>query len=142
MTPRAHRLRIPSRTSCLARVRRHVAGWADEAGLPAADAFALQLAVDEVCANTIEHAYGGRADGRMEVEATVKPDCLVVSVRHQGKPYDPKTSPAPPLAHVVAERRLHGYGLHLIQRLVDEVRFRTHNGSSEVVLTKRRAKRG
>lgn len=134
----AHRLTIPSRTSELARVRRRVAGWAAEAGLNEGAAHALQLAVDEAIANAIEHGYGGRPDGRVEVEAVLKPEALTVCVRYHGVKFDPAQHPIPDLKTALSERRLHGYGLHLMRRLVDELAFGAHGGAHEVRLTQRR----
>jgi anti-sigma regulatory factor (Ser/Thr protein kinase) len=134
----APRLTIPSRTSQLARVRARVACWAEQAGLPERAAQALQLAVDEACANAIEHGYGGRPDGRVEVEVAFKPDALTVTVRHRGDPYDPERYRPPELKQKVQGHRVHGYGLHLMHRLVDEIAFRLRDGASEVCLTKRR----
>jgi anti-sigma regulatory factor (Ser/Thr protein kinase) len=142
MPHRPHRLSIPSRTSELARVRRTVALWAAEAGLPEADAFALQLAVDEAVANAIEHGFGGRPDGRVVVEAALDAAALTIAVRHRGRPFDPARQPMADLRTVVAERRPHGYGLHLMRRLVDELAFLTAGGANEVRLTKRRPGRG
>ena len=134
--PPDRRLSIPSRTSDLARVRRHVARWAREADLPEPAADALQLAVDEACANVIEHGYAGRLDGRVEVEAHLLPDRVVVVVRHRGVPYDPAAMPVTGLSETLAQRRPHGYGLHLMRRLVDAVDFTSRRGVSEVRLTK------
>ena len=134
----APHLTIPSRTSQLARVRRRVACWAEEAGLAERAAQALQLAVDEACANAIEHGYGGRPDGRVEVEVTFREDAVTVVVRHRGDPYDPERYQPPELRGMLEGHRVHGYGLHLMHRLVDEIAFRRHDGASEVALTQRR----
>jgi anti-sigma regulatory factor (Ser/Thr protein kinase) len=115
-----------------------VACWAEEAGLPEKAAHALQLAVDEACANAIEHGYGGRPDGRVEVEVTFKQDAVTVTVRHRGDPYDPERYRPPELQQMVRGYVVHGYGLHLMHRLVDEVAFHLRDGASEVRLTKRR----
>ncbi len=136
--PTPHRLSIPSRTSELARVRRCVVQWAAEAGLPERAAHALQLAVDEAVANAIEHGYGGRPDGRVVVEATLGPDALTVAVRHRGQGFDPQRQRPPTLDQALNQRRAHGYGLHLMRRLVDELVFGTSRGASEVRLTLRR----
>ena len=133
-----HHLTIPSRTSQLARVRRCVMDWAQEAGLSDSDAQALQMAVDEACANAIEHAYAGRTDGSVEIEATLKRDALVITVRHRGEPFDPKLHTISALTTMRDQRRIHGYGLHLMQRLTDDLSFRTKGRTSEVRLTKRR----
>lgn len=137
-----HKLSIPSRTSQLARVRGCVAEWAAEAGLSTKDADALQLAVDEACANAIEHGYGGKPDGTVDVEAKRKAHALVVTVRHHGEPFDPKQHQLAALTDIRSQRRKHGYGLHLMQRLVDEVTFVARSGATEVRLTKRRADSG
>ena len=133
-----HKLSIPSRTSQLARVRRAVASWAAEAGLSSEEASALQCAVDEACANAIEHGYGGKPNGTVDVEAKLKADVLVVTVRHHGKPFDPKQHQLAALTDIRSQRRKHGYGLHLIHKLVDDVRFKASGHTSEVRLTKRR----
>ena len=54
---------IPSATRYLARVRRFVDKQATAAGLSERAADEVRLAVDEACANAIEHAYGGRETG-------------------------------------------------------------------------------
>lgn len=134
----SHKLSIPSQTSQLARVRRYVASWAAEAGLSQKDADALQMAVDEACANAIEHGYGGKPDGTVDVEAKLKADEVIVTVRHHGEPFDPKQHQLAALTDMRKKRRKHGYGLHLMHKLMDDVRFKARGRTSEVRLTKRR----
>ena len=141
MAPRAHTVTIPSDTRYLREVRAFVAREGAEAGLADEAIHALQLAVDEACANAIEHGYAGRPDGEVEVAARVRRQgtgrpALVVAVRHRGSPYDPERDPPPALAQSLKTHRRGGYGLHLIHRLVDAVAFRQHKGASEVLLTK------
>ena len=138
MTHRAHKLSIPSRTSQLARVRRYVAAWAVEAGLSFDDASDLQCAVDEACANAIEHGYSGNPNGTVDVEAKLKTNALVVTVRHHGKPFNPEKHHLTALPDMRSERHPHGYGLHLMHILVDDVRFKATGSTSEVRLTKRK----
>ncbi|MDX1439322.1 MAG: ATP-binding protein [Rubricoccaceae bacterium] len=128
---------IPSKTSQLSRVRRHVAAWSREAGLSEQATDALQLAVDEACANAIEHGYGGKGNGEVDVQAKLTKDAIVVTIRHHGTPFDPKVHSLAALSDMRSQRRPHGYGLHLMKRLVDDVVFRATGGGSEVRLTKR-----
>lgn len=132
----SHKLSIPSRTSQLARVRRCVAVWAEEAGLSQKDADALQMAVDEACANAIEHGYAGKPDGTVDVIATLKSNAIIVTVRHHGAPFNPDLHQRAALTDMRKNRRKHGYGLHLMHKLVDEVRFKASGRTSEVRLTK------
>lgn len=138
MTRCAHTLSIPSQTSQLARVRKCVMAWSEEAGLTDDAAAALQMAVDEACANTIEHAYAGRPNEKVKITATLRKDALVVTIRHTGAPFDPKLHQRTALKDMRKQRRPHGYGLHLMHRLVDEIDFVAKGKASEVRLTKLR----
>lgn len=139
----ARTLRVPGRTSELARVRRCVAAWAAEADLPEATARRLQLAVDEAVANAIEHGLADPERGRITVEARDEPTGLTVAVRHRGERFDPTTAVLPSPSDTVQRRAAHGYGLHLIRTLVDTVAYRyragrTGAGTNEVRLTARK----
>jgi len=65
-------------------------------------------------------------------------DALVVTVRHHGEPFNPGLHQLAALTDMRSQRRKHGYGLHLMQRLVDDVRFKANGRKSEVRLTKLR----
>lgn len=130
---------IPARTDALARVRRRVAAWAAEARLPETRARRLVLAVDEACANAIEHGLKGRPDGRVTVSADVAKGRVEVTVRHRASRFDPTAIPhtLPPgalVAKAIARRAAHGYGLPLLNTLVDHVSYRWDRGTNELRL--------
>jgi serine/threonine-protein kinase RsbW len=127
-------LRIRGRTSELVRVRRRVAAWAAAAGLPDAPARRLQLAVDETVANAIEHGLED-AGGRVVVRGAPGDGRLTVTVRYRGARFDPTAARTPAPEEALRERAQHGYGLHLIRRLVDDVAYRWDRGANEVRLT-------
>ena len=129
-------LRVAGRTSELARVRRAVEAWSAEAGLGAAKARRLQLAVDEAVANAIEHGLAS-ATGKITVGADVQAGEVTVRVRYRGDRFDPTAAPARPAADSLRQRAEHGYGLLLIRGLVDDAAYRYTRGVNEVELTKR-----
>lgn len=128
-------LRVRGRTSELARVRRCVAAWAESARLPQAQARRLQLAVDETVANAIEHGMDDAERGHVIVRGSPTRGRLTVTVRYRGERFDPTTAPTPAPDDTLRQRAAHGYGLHLIRRLVDDVTYRWDHGSNEVRLT-------
>jgi len=136
MDPRAVTLRVRPDTAELARVRRAVAAWAVDAGLDEAPARRLQMAVDEAVANAIEHGMDGA--GRVMVHGAPGRGRLTVTVRYRGARFDPTSAPAPAPGDSLRRRAEHGYGLHLIRRLVDEVAYRWDRGTNEVRLMTRR----
>jgi anti-sigma regulatory factor (Ser/Thr protein kinase) len=126
-------LRVRGNTAELGRVRRAVAAWAEAAGLAEAPARRLTLAVDEAVANAIEH--GMTQGGRVVVRGTPGRRRLTVAVRYRGPRFDPTTAPTPTPDETLRRRSEHGYGLHLIRFLADEVAYRWDDGANEIRLT-------
>jgi serine/threonine-protein kinase RsbW len=100
--------------------------------------FDLQLALEEACCNVIEHAYNGEG-GEFCVCVETRGRDVVITLRDQGKPFDPASVPAPDMHLPLDERRIGGLGLHLIYQLMDEVRFEFSDGTNTLTLVKRNA---
>ncbi|KUH85420.1 stage II sporulation protein E [Mycobacterium sp. GA-1999] len=79
----------------LTEVRHRLAAWLRSNGISDAAAADLVLVVNEACSNSVEHAYRGRAPGRMRVEAEIHDDAVHVRVTDFGSwkapPADPGT---------------------------------------------------
>ena len=54
-----------------------------------------------------------------------------------GRPFDPFTSPAPDTTLSVEDRDIGGQGIHLVRRMVDELRYHRRSDRNIVMLTKR-----
>jgi sigma-B regulation protein RsbU (phosphoserine phosphatase) len=80
---------------------------------------ALELAVDEAASNVMKHAYHGREDQRIHLEAEAFPGHLAITIHHFGDPFDPATAPLP----LLDGSRDSGFGVYIIARSVDEVRY-------------------
>jgi sigma-B regulation protein RsbU (phosphoserine phosphatase) len=97
---------------------------------------ALELAVNEAASNIMKHAYHGRPDQWIHLEAEAFPSHVSVRLHHFGDPFDPSTAPPPPLNG----SRESGYGAYIMTRSVDSVRYyRDERGRNCVALMKLRA---
>jgi phosphoserine phosphatase RsbU/P len=106
-----------------------------QAACPLADAdvAALELAVNEAASNVMKHAYRGRADQRIQLDAERFPDRIVVRLHHVGDPFDPAAVTPP----VFDGSRESGFGLYLITHSVDEVSHsRDERGRNCIALVK------
>lgn len=119
-------LRVSSELKELAIVADFVAEFARRACLTADDTFAIQMAVDEACANVIEHAYGGQPDGILHVACRLVGDEVIVTIRDRGRPFDPSTVARPDVTAPLEERQEGGLGLHFMEALMDSLRFDFH----------------
>ncbi len=132
-----HRLDVPAHPASLETVRRFVREVARQAGLSDRATGHVTLAVDEACANVVEHAYGGESGHAFEVWAGMQDADFVVRIRHTGRAFDPASYVGPTrLDEGVTLRRKGGFGVFLMRQLVDDVRYHTRGGVSEVRLAK------
>lgn len=133
-----HTMTIPSATRHLGAVRQFVAERAEAEGLPENTVQELRMAVEEACANVIEHAYAGDTSREIDVTVIADAERFTVRIRDEGKPFRPETYAAPDVRKLIKRRRSGGLGVHLMRRLMDQVEYRTRAGTNEVRLTKYR----
>lgn len=140
---RTFSLQVPSNTENLAMIRDFVNGIGTRAGLPASEVAKLELAVDEACANVIEHAYGPEVVKEVSVRATLDDDTVQIDVVDTGKGFDPAAISPQNLEQLVAERKSGGLGMRLIKTLMDEVHYEMIPGQkNELRMIKRLKKQG
>jgi serine/threonine-protein kinase RsbW len=94
----------------------------------------ITLAVHEACANIIEHAYGERA-GRIQLVVTTDPQegTIRFDLYDQGTQADFSTLDVLELN----EDHLKGYGLFLMQQLMDSIHYSFDSGTNHWCLLKR-----
>jgi serine/threonine-protein kinase RsbW len=132
-------LTFPGRFDSLAAIGDFVARAAEAAGLHARAVYEVQMAVDEACCNTIEHAYGGEGRGTIECTCRVDEDGLTVILRDHGRPFDPSSVPEPDLRAGLEERTAGGLGLYFMRQLMDEVHFEfTPDSGNLLTMVKRK----
>jgi serine/threonine-protein kinase RsbW len=112
---------FPGKFSSLGAIAEFVARAAESAHLDEATAYAVQMAVDEACSNIIEHAYGDELTGDIVCTLEVKPDCLVVTLRDQGRCFDPMQVSEPDLDVSLQNRAPGGLGVYFMRQLMDRV---------------------
>jgi sigma-B regulation protein RsbU (phosphoserine phosphatase) len=95
---------------------------------------ALELAVNEATSNIMKHAYGGRSDRWIHIEAEAFPGRVAIRLRHQGIPFSPQP-PSPPSVDTLRES---GFGLFMLSQCVDNVQYyQDERGGNSICLTKR-----
>lgn len=103
--------------------------------------FDLQLAVEEACANVIEHAYQGRG-GELSIRFEARNSDIVITLHDRGQAFDPAAIVSPDTAMPLAKRPIGGLGLHLMYQLMDEIRFSFEPDGNTLMMVKHNAVRG
>jgi anti-sigma regulatory factor (Ser/Thr protein kinase) len=135
---RRFRLDVPSSTENLAMIRDFVGKIAKQAGLSESDVTMLELAVDEACANVIEHAYGADETKEVVVRVRLDNDAIEIQVVDTGKGFDPGSVEQNDLKKLVEQRRSGGLGMRLMKLVMDEVEYQMKPGErNELRMIKR-----
>ncbi len=131
-----HTLVVPSSTRHLAQVRKFVYKHARTAEMNEKHAGHLQMAVDEACANIIEHAYQGDPNEKVNLTLTIHPDSIVVRIRDQGLSFDLDAYCRPNVMELTRKRKSGGLGVDMIQKVMDKVEYLHGDGFNEIRLVK------
>jgi len=128
------RLIIPSHPRYIRVVRGIIAESAGLAGFSDKERHAIALATAEGCSNIIKHSYENDYSRRIVLKCRVREGEVEVTLRDFGKQVDLDTIKPRKLEEI----RPGGLGVHLMQSLVDEVRYRHCKMGTELKLIKRR----
>ena len=134
-TPSTQRLEIPADDRRLSEVRDFVTRACEDLGYTGRALANIRLAVDEACTNVVKHAYPDRS-GTLRIQVGRRRGSLEIRVADQGKPFDGRVE-IPHLGQWVDARRKGGFGVFLMHRLMDEVRYETTPAGNEWILRKR-----
>lgn len=107
----------------LARINAFITEAAERAGLNERTTWQIQLAVDEAATNIIQYAYDPEHPGDITIAWEYREGRFAVTLRDQGRAFDPQVIAPPDLESPLEERQVGGLGIYLMTRLMDEVHF-------------------
>lgn len=128
-------LKVKADLGQLSRIREYAVDSATALGVVPTALDDLRLAVDEAVTNILKHGYSGPGD--IELELTVEGSDLIVRLRDQALPFDPASVPPVDL-HPAGERENPGgFGVFLMQSVMDEIVHQVIETGNELTMIKR-----
>ncbi len=135
-------LRVQSSTENLSLIREFVAKVGLQAGMSDIDISKIELAVDEACANVIEHAYGNDKSQEVLVRANVDEEKITFHIIDTGIGFDPTQVKQEELEQLIEKRRSGGLGMRLIKTLMDEIQYEIIPGQKNELRMVKKIKKG
>ncbi|WP_181703150.1 ATP-binding protein [Chthonobacter albigriseus] len=108
--------------------------FAGVSGLSPDVAFKVQLCLDELVNNVIDHGYAPGAPGEIRLRIEHHGDRLAIEISDDAALFDPFSNPPPDLDLGVDDRPLGGLGVHLVRTLMTEARYAVDAGRNHVRL--------
>ncbi|MYB52074.1 MAG: ATP-binding protein [Acidobacteriia bacterium] len=131
-------LNLESSLEALGEIERAVTEFGAENEWPEDLLFHVQLTLDELATNVINHGYGA---GGHSFQITVKsnPEAVQIELVDEARPFDPlQDAPQPAIDAGVHERKVGGLGVYIVKELMDEMEYRREGGKNCLTLVKKR----
>ena len=130
-------LRIANDLAELTRVAESVDDFCAHQTIPAACAFKLNIALEELLTNTISYGYADTGRHEIAVDIAREGETLVAEISDDARQYDPLQAPPPDLDSAIEDRRIGGLGVHLVKTMMDDVTYAYRDGRNYVTLRKK-----
>jgi serine/threonine-protein kinase RsbW len=114
---------LPARYENLEKICNFVDAIARKAGFGESALYSIQTAVDEACANIIDHAYEGEGKGTIECSCKVAETKIEIVLHDHGRSFNPDIISDPDIATLIDDPKGRGLGLYFMRKLMDEVHF-------------------
>ena len=115
----------------------YVAEFAERHELSPGDQYALDLAAEELFANTVRHS--AHAATLVEFLLTREEDGIHVVYEDDGLPFDPTQQNAPDTNLSAEDRAIGGLGIHLIRKSMRDFAYRREGNRNRITFTRKSA---
>ncbi len=130
----------PQLETSLPRVTAFIERFVESEGFEPAEVFRINLALDELLTNTVEHGFEGRvAAADISVAIRSEGDTVVVRYEDNGIEFNPLQAIEQDTELELEERPIGGLGLQLIAATFDAVSYERVNGRNVTTLRRSRA---
>ena len=108
----------------------------EQRGLDVSLVMSLNLALEEAVTNVVVYAYPEGKEGKVDVEAILRPGSVEFTLIDSGKAFDPTSRPDPDLSLGVEDRPIGGLGIFLVRQIMDKVEYERRDGKNYLRMTK------
>jgi anti-sigma regulatory factor (Ser/Thr protein kinase) len=121
---------FPGTVEAASEAENWVARQASALGLGEDAEFAINLCLEELFLNAVQH---GRAN-RATISVCAEPDGVIVEFTDDGEPFDPTLTPAKRIKGPTDDFDIGGYGTGLMQKFSQRMSYRRSEGMNRLVL--------
>ena len=129
------RFEVESDVKRLSYVRKQIDRFATRNSLPPSIAFRVKLAISELVTNIILHGYPDNVGGCIVIGLNLDSSILRVEIHDDAKVFDPRNVDSLELGTSLDDLPSSGMGIHLVNKVVDQLGYRRGNGHNQVIAT-------
>ena len=131
-------LNVKSSPDALNHIANALESISDQEDWPPDLLFTVNLVLEELGLNIINHAYHGDS-GEFEIVITSEEKALTIELIDDGPPFNMLTeAPIPDVDAPIDDRPIGGLGVHLVKTMMDELEYRREHDQNHLTMVKRR----
>jgi serine/threonine-protein kinase RsbW len=105
-------------------------------GLSEDEVMSVNLVLDEVMANVIEHGSEAGSTHEIRITLALEDDQLTIEVTDDARAFDPLQLAPPDLDLPLEERPVGGLGIHIVRSVMDSVAYERRDGRNIITMRK------
>ncbi len=130
----------PGHSCYLDQIRTVVCALARKMGFPEEEVAKIEIAVDEVCSNIIQHAYAAGVKWcwpdrppEIRMNLRVEQNQLIIAINHHGASFDYAAYCPESIDARLQELHADGYGIFIIRKFMDEVGYTSSDTTGNTI---------
>lgn len=130
-------IRLPAALKEIERLNQLVRKFGELHEIPSRELYAVNLAIDEVVSNIVQHGYDEPTAHEVVVSIQAAGADVESRVVDQGREFNPLEAEEPDLEAPLQEREIGGLGVHLVRNLMDRTEYRREGAKNVLTMRKR-----
>ena len=120
---------IESKHDELDRITAAIEELGEESGWPLELVYKINLVLEELTLNIMNYGYTDEEIHYIDVSVQTEESNVTIEIVDDGRPFNPiSDAPAPDLEGPMMDRRIGGWGVHIVRTIMDDVSYvRTDN---------------
>lgn len=114
----------------------HLAAFCETCGIAKKPKFEINLALDELFTNIINHGFNDDQEHNIRVTCAMDEKTVEITIKDDGMPFNPLEAPQPDLNCTFNDREIGGLGIHLIKAYIDQIDYQRDADENVLTLTK------
>jgi anti-sigma regulatory factor (Ser/Thr protein kinase) len=115
---------IESKHDELDRITSAIEGMAEESGWPLDLVYKINLVLEELTLNIMNYGYTDDEVHLIDVSVKTENSRITIEIVDDGRPFNPiADAPRPDLEGPMMDRRIGGWGVHIVRTIMDDVSY-------------------
>ncbi len=126
-----------SKAENLVEIRKYTENFLSSNGVSLDDIEKIILAIDEACTNKIKHAYKNDPTKKIILKLELSDNLFTAEIVDSGLPFEPDKVPLPDIDLNYKSGKKGGYGIYLMKKLMDEVKYEFLDSGENIITLKK-----